>query len=65
MASATNTNPLLDHLEDGKIYDLDFGDTWNSMNDGNTSKYAYHTIKCNKKNFSLFRKKKNFFFSSR
>jgi hypothetical protein len=47
MASATNTNPLLEHLEDGKLYDLEFGDTWNSTNDGNTSKYAYHTIKCN------------------
>jgi hypothetical protein len=47
MASATNPNPLLEHLEDGKIYDLDFGDTWNSINDGNSSKYAYHTIKCN------------------
>ncbi len=46
MASTTNTNPLLEHLEDGKIYDLDLGETWNSINDGNTSKYAYHTIKC-------------------
>ncbi|CAF0922805.1 unnamed protein product [Adineta steineri] len=42
MASATNINPLLDYLEDGKAYDLEFGDTWN---DGNSSKYAYHTIK--------------------
>ncbi|CAF4496242.1 unnamed protein product, partial [Rotaria magnacalcarata] len=25
--------------------ELDFGDTWNSINDGNSSKYAYHTIK--------------------
>jgi hypothetical protein len=49
MASAANTNPLLEHLDDGKIYDLDFGDTWNSMNDGNTSKYAYHTIKCRRR----------------
>jgi hypothetical protein len=49
MASATNTNPVLEHLEDGKTYDLDFGDTWNTVNDGNTSKYAYHTIKCNLK----------------
>jgi hypothetical protein len=48
MASATNPNPLLEHLEDGKIYDLDFGDTWNSIIDGNSSKYAYHTIKCNR-----------------
>ncbi len=63
MASAANTNPLLEHLDDGKIYDLDFGDTWNSMNDGNTSKYAYHTIKCRRRismialcweNFSVF-----------
>jgi hypothetical protein len=54
MASATNTNPLLEHLEDGKIYDLDFGDTWNSVNDGNSSKYAYHTIKCNRKS-TIFR----------
>lgn len=49
-SSAMNTNPLLEHLEDGKIYDLDLGETWNSMNDGNTSKYAYHTIKCKTKN---------------
>ncbi|CAF1197661.1 unnamed protein product [Rotaria sp. Silwood1] len=45
MASMTNTNPLLEYLEDGKAYDLEFGDTWNSINDGNSSKYAYHTIK--------------------
>jgi len=61
MASAMNTNPLLEHLEDGKIYDLDLGETWNSINDGNTSKYAYHTIKCMTKT-SLFRKKIRFFF---
>ncbi|CAF0888708.1 unnamed protein product [Rotaria sordida] len=45
MASMTNSNPLLEYLEDGKVYDLEFGDTWNSINDGNPSKYAYHTIK--------------------
>ncbi|CAF1298079.1 unnamed protein product [Rotaria magnacalcarata] len=45
MASAPNTNPLLEYLDDGKAYELDFGDTWNSINDGNSSKYAYHTIK--------------------
>lgn len=46
-ASASNSNPLLEHLEDGKNYDLEFGDTWNSTIDGSNSKYSYHTIKCN------------------
>ena len=41
-----NSNPLLEYLEDDKTYDLDFGSTWNAINDGSTSKYAYHTIKC-------------------
>jgi hypothetical protein len=49
MASATNTNPLLEHLEDGKTYDLEFGETWNSTNDAIPSKYSYHTIKCDRK----------------
>jgi hypothetical protein len=49
MASTTNTNPLLEHLEDGKMYDLEFGETWNSISDGISSKYSYHTIKCNRK----------------
>ena len=42
MASASNTNPLLEYVEEGKTYEVDFGDTWN---DGNSSKYSYHTIK--------------------
>ncbi|UJR16499.1 hypothetical protein I4U23_003401 [Adineta vaga] len=45
MAAATNTNTLLEHLEEGKSYDLEFGETWNSTNDVHSSKYAYHTIK--------------------
>ncbi len=60
MASATNPNPLLEHLEDGKMYDLDFGETWNTINDGNSSKCAYHTIKCNR-NASLCSWKFRFF----
>lgn len=46
MASASaNTNSILDHLELGRSYDLEFGDTWNSSNDSNPSKHAFHTIK--------------------
>lgn len=55
MASAPNSNPVLDYLEDGKAYELDFGETWNSISDGSSSKYAYHTIKCSfKTSFFLF-----------
>ena len=53
MASATNTNPLLEHLEDGKTYEVEFGDTWNPVIDGHSSKYSYHTIKCRRK-FTFF-----------
>ncbi|CAF0867155.1 unnamed protein product [Adineta ricciae] len=45
MAASTNTNVILEHLEEGKVYDLEFGDTWNATNDGHPSKYAYHTVK--------------------
>ena len=42
-SSITNSNAILEHLEEGKSYEVDFGETWNSTNE---SKYAYHTIKC-------------------
>jgi len=58
MASASNTNPLLEYVEEGKTYEVDFGDTWN---DGNSSKYSYHTIKCNYTNRVSFAIKLDFF----
>lgn len=47
MAASANTNAILEHVEEGKSYELEFGDTWHSANDGHASKYAFHTIKCN------------------
>jgi hypothetical protein len=51
MASAINkdSNSIVEHLEEGKDYDLEFGETWIPTNDLHASKYSYHTIKCSSK----------------
>jgi hypothetical protein len=44
--ASSNANTILEQLEDGRNYDLEFGETWNGANDGHSSRYAFHTVKC-------------------